>query len=880
MNSNKIKITPRHVDLTLSLSSTPFSSFTRIPSPSVNYLSQVLRDRVASDDIGRKQKDESLLTDESMVGLPPAPMSDKEKLNLCIEALIEYLEIFGFDRKGQKTVPTLDHWHLCSMEIGWIKFLKYKFSAFFAWYLGCDLPLKPFNNEDIPQHLIGGRAGRFIRSIITQDTKRARQFAVGLLFLKKGLPRPDQVDLDHALMKTFSVLTTVKEVPTTDLGNVKVEEDLWRDESPKVDLTELENQVRRTVQEVFDGHVITDEDLHKPYAPSVKANYVSSRRKLGTFGDLISYNLVEDLNDFEYSGVLRRVVDADLPDGAPLVEVNPDFESVYKERYTVMYERIREALGELSEKDGDMVEVKLVALAEALKVRVISKGPGLMYFLLKPVQKFLHTIMRKHKTFKLTGEPVSLDFLKSFFLKKDGSLGFDGKFLSVDYASATDLLNPTLSRVCADEICRVIGLPPDLSKYFRLALTGHKLEKPTPGMEKDPRVTKVIADQLWGQLMGSIVSFIVLCIVNAAICRYSYERGTGSFLIPLNRCPLLVNGDDGLLVCNESVKKCWEQLSSLGGLQPSVGKVYFHDNYLNINSASYWYKDNELEHIPYVNMGLVMGLTRSEGGLGVKDISVGEGLEGTETVGSRHWELMNSCPPELTLEVHRAYLRRNREFLKMVKIPWYVPESMGGVGLKPFLNDMKNGYLIDPLTKSPLGPSERDLKCVRILLQGVKLGMRQIPTQQPVQARQVWLKSISDFVEKRYEVIEDESLFSRALSYKMNQEDLFNLLDSSTYYFKPTLVAKALKVNPLQALRANERAWRRLNILAQSRPNLPGFEVIKSSYVYRRAKFVRPERKFGRMMNLADVVKDPDVVVSQEDIIVMDVEDDLSFEMI
>jgi len=723
------------------------------------------------------------------------------------------------------------------------------------------------------------------------DRKLAWEFAVGLLFLKKGLPRPDQSDLEKALQDTFSVLTTVKEVPTSGIPNVKEIDDLIdRSKIRDIDLSDLEGEVRRTVREVFDGYTITDDDLHKPYAPTVKANYVSTRSDLGTFGEFISQGIVEDLEGFEYKDIFKLDEGVEGQDEVPLIEVNPDFEVLYAERYRDVYEGIRARIREISEAEGDNVEVKLVALAEALKVRVISKGPPFLYFLMKPVQKFVHSIMRKHSTFALIGKPVALTDLEFFKT-------FEGDWLSVDYRAATDLLNPYLSACGADELCTVIGLPADLTRIFKLCLIGHKVEKPftQEEIEKlfmdqirsglDPNAKKTLVDkillmQLWGQLMGSVVSFLILCIVNAAICRRSYELGNGRPFrkIPLHRCPLLINGDDGLLRCNYLTKTAWEQLSSLGGLQPSIGKVYYHNEYLNINSTSFLFSNGVFEHLKYVNMGLVKGMTRSEGNLGISKVA-GREASNVEnfpkTVGSRHWELMDSCPDRIRVAVHRLFVKYNRDYLKVAGVPWWVPESMGGVGLKPFLNEEGTGYVSDGETR--LGPSDLDLRCVRILCNKTNLNMRTIPTLQPVQARQVWLKDLPGSVRKVYEL--KDKLFSSAIPFKRNQEDLFSMLDSSAYYFKPSLVAKALKGSPLEALRANSRAWKRLTKIAKSQPNLPGFEVIKDSEVYRRAKFIQSKNfRLGRTMDFADAVNDRVELVTNDDIIVMDVDDEIEFD--
>jgi len=100
------------------------------------------------------------------------------------------------------------------------------------------------------------------------------------------------------------------------------------------------------------------------------------------------------------------------------MKIRTDFRKVVEQRYSKIYEHVRTcALGEVA-------DVELVALAEALKVRVISKGPALTYFVLKPVQKFLLRQMKKFRCFKLVGETVTTTFLESVFKGTSGLFSF------------------------------------------------------------------------------------------------------------------------------------------------------------------------------------------------------------------------------------------------------------------------------------------------------------------------------------------------------------------------------------------------------------------------------------------------------------------------
>jgi len=194
--------------------------------------------------------------------------------------------------------------------------------------------------------------------------------------------------------------------------------------------------------------------------------------------------------------------------------------------------------------------------------------------------------------------------------------------------------------------------------------------------------------------MGSIVSFPVLCIVNAAICKLAYEIEHNQKK-KLRQLPLLINGDDALLRGSDLLFSAWEKMAKFVGMLPSVGKVYFSKQYLNINSTSFLYSSEgffkrtfsretgeeyervcHFELIPYVNMGLLYGYTRSGGASSAA--SVGDLFS---PLGVRAHALVNSSPPNMRVAVYKKYLSRNKKRLQESKVPWFTPAHLGGLGL-------------------------------------------------------------------------------------------------------------------------------------------------------------------------------------------------------
>jgi hypothetical protein len=723
----------------------------------------------------------------------------KEKLTLALSTITDFLVLYGFRVSRFDRAATLQHWQLCSAQCGWIKFLKYKTAAFFSDFLGTELPPRPFDSEtDHPMHLVGGTAGRFITQLM--KTPHAMSFAVGVLYLKKGLPRPDEQQLQAAIIATKKVLTSPRPVP---ISQIQVPNpDLWSDtDSLPLSLDHMDLECDRVVDEIFTGHrldVVKDLE-RRPCAASTKASVTSARSAFGTYGDLIDLGLIEDvapsaplyavlprhrlLQDpfvklFSEAWEEDRSEEEMEDEGVVRMRLRKEFKDQAIDRYQKLYQTVRRLAMD------EVADVKLVALPEALKIRVISKGPPLTYFVLKPLQKFLHRIMRKHRMFALIGETVTPKFLESVLSNHPGLLH------SLDYSSATDFLNPRLSNRVVDRICQVVGAPEDIRLLFRKALTGHMVEG-TP--------------QVWGQLMGSVVSFIVLCIVNAAAIRKSFEILTHSEC-SLDTIPACVNGDDGAVRAPAEFLPIWKDVASLCGLEPSVGKVYTDSRYLNINSTSYVLRGERFIHVPFVNMGLVEGRTRS-GGDSKKVEDISDTTERLGSLGSRHHQLMDSCPPERQFAAHLLFVRKHFALLSSVRLPWFVPEEMGGVGLKPFkvwtfgdnVEDASWVYLeVDGVR---YGPSDQDIQCMEILRsRSLKsVATRKLPTSQPIQVRSVW------FSRKGFSIPRGQSGLSQT-DLAISDDDI-GFMDVASYYLAPSLVTEKLETRSTEILRRNERAW-------------------------------------------------------------------------
>jgi len=567
---------------------------------------------------------------------------------------------------------------------------------------------------------------------------------------KKGCPRASQDGLLAAEIETYEILTTAihfaSELPVSehlrDLSHEHYSDhrfttvDLlyrYMDQVQDVDCDEMimgygdawsqvngqwdhvlsksqtRAEVRRTAIELFKGHRIVPHDLLRLVFPSTSANYYNSRAKGGAVqavGDVIR-SLGGVGRHKPYSVTMRAVWNES---SQSFVEQSGGVCGVSAESQ-LENARMAAKLVRLALEEPNLVET--VALPEALKVRVITKGPCLRGYVLKPLQMNLWRHLSKIPQFSLIGRPVDETLLTTVL----GHLAEREKWLSGDYKAATDMLFAHLSEAAANAIIDTCFLDEDWADYGELresfrclfieSLTRHKLLDP-----RTRKGTRVYKDQQNGQLMGSIMSFPILCIVNAAICRKAVEMGQDEFNDPsiigfrrsrvkIRDLPLLINGDDCVFPATPEVHKWWLALCPSFGMLPSVGKYYWSDEFLNINSTTFLYefhisKEKEtilhdfqvevsriqnFKLIKFINLGLLFHVKRSGGSMGPEDI-FGE----YSSFRSNSKDLLETLPDSCKAAWYDIFIKNFKVLARQwdLHLPFFVPVQYGGVGLLPF----------------------------------------------------------------------------------------------------------------------------------------------------------------------------------------------------
>jgi len=636
-------------------------------------------------------------------------------------------------QSGVLRAKTVKIWTRISKDASWDKFIKYKLAAFMAFHTDQEvLPPVPSGMEegvDKPGVLLPGYAAISCRKFLRLNwigrrkgrlatdaqAEAAQEFLNSVLNSKKGMVRMDTEAKEAAVKKTVVELTTGRVVPKDESlirwGDIPSEADF------AIDLTRasLKQQIQRTVREIFKKKM-TREDRMKMMFPSTSSNYNMTSGNAGTVGFLLeesellqkfrrpggylsykektarTYDLSpEELKQDIWSDTVRvdegNEVDLEEEDEHLCVQNDEELLKVYAQ---FMDEALDAA-------DKELPLVSPVGLLEPLKVRVISKGPPILYMVMRAIWKKMHSTMRARKPFKLIGQPDNAETMQELLGIPKGDRSW---FYSGDYRGATNELDPYATECAAEAVCEALALT-DLERRLLLkSLTGH-LFLDMSGVEDGLSMTPEIRKQRWGQLMGSITSFPFLCIVNFAVTRWAMEVHEKRD-IAMDNCPIAINGDDVVFRSTEGAMGTYGKVAKYAGLHLSVGKTFAHEYFFTINSRAYnvlntpekytvngyfqgTYRSGVVRQRHYrkshfVNMGIIRNRKRAEvegsGGGSLNDL-VSERLNPSR----RANDVLHSAPLHMRERVYREYIDQNKAEFKKTLLPWYIPSWLGGLGL-------------------------------------------------------------------------------------------------------------------------------------------------------------------------------------------------------
>jgi len=353
------------------------------------------------------------------------------------------------------------------------------------------------------------------------------------------------------------------------------------------------------------------------------------------------------------------------------------------------------------------LECTIQAVREPLKVRTISKGNALSYYVSGGYQKALHSALRKLKCFRLIGRPVSPTDLEDLVYESEEKL----YWISGDYKASTDNLSSGLSqrinrylaaglpfelvyRACLEShLCHYpkVDVGESLLEEFKVWCEKHDYDWREYVSRKDGKIWVQVPDvqQVNAQLMGSRVSFPILCLANLALYLIVKCVSNGIFrpertqiIEWMNR--VLINGDDILFAGPLREFELLEVWGRRVGLELSVGKAYVHDEYANVNSTSILYKilpGSTPRQVNYLNTGLFFGLNKVQNK--AKDDSKGEGVIDSTHRCATIDRLLDGCLPGRQKEILGNFLSLHRLDITIEcgGRNLFVHRSLGGMGV-------------------------------------------------------------------------------------------------------------------------------------------------------------------------------------------------------
>lgn len=210
--------------------------------------------------------------------------------------------------------------------------------------------------------------------------------------------------------------------------------------------------------------------------------------------------------------------------------------------------------------------VRVEPIVEPLKVRTITAGDA-NTFCLKPLQRAMWLALGTQEQYILTHGTHHLESSIQR-LHKNGDSG--SVWISGDYTAATDSVSIEATKVLMEGILESIDHLPT-KRWAMKEVSPHMLYYPE-GNRGSKELTPIL--QRSGQLMGSLLSFPLLCLLNDSTAQR----------IGLKSNQYLINGDDILMRCPPEKYPLWKGEAHKFGFTLSLGKNYVHSIYGTVNS--------------------------------------------------------------------------------------------------------------------------------------------------------------------------------------------------------------------------------------------------------------------------------------------------------
>lgn len=330
------------------------------------------------------------------------------------------------------------------------------------------------------------------------------------------------------------------------------------------------------------------------------------------------------------------------------------------------------------------LSVRVAAVCEPLKVRIVTAGESVPYLMAGGMQQLMHDCIRKCPIFRLTGEPISSDIV--------GSIVRGPLWTSGDYSAATDGLNISVSKEVFESLLSKIPINDVEKDLFRSVIYLQRCFYQVH--QADDSVLKFDVMQKNGQLMGSPLSFPILCIANLICFWVSLERYyKKKFVFAELISRVLINGDDIGFSSDRGLYEEWTRTLPAFGFNKSIGKNYVSPRFLTINSTCWDMLTEQPVQVKHLNCGFLTGVSRTSGREETRYTALSDYYN----------NLVDDCSPYQQIYRTQRFLHYNAQEVKSLTRDGlqnlYLPKILGGAGFRapPAWKELKGKALYTDL---------------------------------------------------------------------------------------------------------------------------------------------------------------------------------------
>ncbi|APG77206.1 RNA-dependent RNA polymerase [Hubei narna-like virus 9] len=592
------------------------------------------------------------------------------EIHILTDVIPDFHKRFSFEEQSKLYLNTLK-----IPRDSFIKHIKFHTACPMASILDQDLPAKP---SDFTGHYLiwTGSVKRYLKNILnrrnfnSKDTPLCLKIGMGFLQgIKRGCATVPSSFLYSEVISHIHAMTTPPElVPGWEYTDGFA--------------TKYSDPILQTFGATCE-HVLKQTNkvyVPKPYEPSHNASFERSRGepefeiekfvKGGAYMEVVhSLGLQKITKEVILKGDVGFNISYELPDMDEVAELCRikypsrfkfvDDDPLFKEYFPELFVSSPQLSRELS-------DTQVIPLCEPLKIRVITKGEALPAYLAKTLQKTMKSYINRFPSMILTTRPLKVDDFRDVWAREkaiESQLGINLKFcehVSGDYKAATDKLNINFTKLIFERFMVVLNIPQADRDVYRSVLYEQRVHYPFAAkLCRDKKLNSLnclhkanieakklykleyakwvsegsnfltepvlpplefAVEQKNGQLMGSILSFPILCLANL-IC---YKCALDEYINIDNKLrskkfvnvfdlPVLINGDDIYFRSNPVFYEIWKKYIGIAGFVLSIGKNYVHKSIFTINSQCFRYNDEQdsIDEITYLNVGLLIGQSKS-----------------------------------------------------------------------------------------------------------------------------------------------------------------------------------------------------------------------------------------------------------------------------